>query len=83
MSTEVIAAQVERLLNELCVKLGFSEPLRHVPRFVAVATSGRDSFTDLLLSIEGLDPTVNKALHREALSLVAKRFVSWGSRGAA
>jgi hypothetical protein len=39
MQTDAATAQVERLLSELCVKLGFSEPLRHLLA-AAIAWSG-------------------------------------------
>ena len=69
--------QVERLLSDLCIKLGFSEPLRHVPQFLAAVSSGPESFADLVLSVEGLDPLLNETLRQEARLLVTMHFVSW------
>jgi hypothetical protein len=76
-------AHVDRLLTELCAKLGFSEPARQPAKFAAAAAAGVDCFTDLVLSIEGLDPLLNKALRQQVREVVAKHFESWGSDRAA
>jgi hypothetical protein len=83
MQTGVATAQVECLLGELCVKLGFSEPARRLPQVMAAVPSGPDAFVDLVLSVEGLDPSLNNPLRRQARELVARHFGSWSASRAA
>jgi hypothetical protein len=73
---------VEWLLKDLCTKLGFSMAVRDADRFIALVHQGPDTFADTVLLAEGLDPTLEKRLRRDAREFVPARFERWTSQGA-
>ena len=73
---------VEWLLKDLCTKLGFSMAVRDADRFIKLVHQGPDTFADTVLLAEGLDPTLEKRLRRDAREFVAARFERWTSQGA-
>ena len=73
---------VERLLQDLCTKLGFSMAVRDAERFIPLVHEGPDTFADTVLLAEGLDPTLEKRLRRDVREFVGARFHQWSSQAA-
>jgi hypothetical protein len=71
---------VASLLEDLCVRYGFSMPVRDVGRFVAAVAQGPDFFAETVLRAEGLEPNLEGRLLREVRDVVAARFHHWSSR---
>lgn len=64
-----------RLLDELCVELGFCLPPESQQRVVESPPADVVSFTDAIFSEEGLDPsTVERRLYRCVREMVAGAF---------
>jgi hypothetical protein len=76
MSFQLSSAQVETLLYELCVVLGFCLPLDEQTRLRESPPTDVDAFTDAVIRAEGLDPNVDIPLHmrRDIRSRVAEHF---------
>ena len=69
------AAIVERLLDQLCVDLGFCLPPRARARLSKTPPEGVEAFTDAVFNAEGLNrETANKHLWRQVRDRVAKCF---------
>jgi hypothetical protein len=68
------AVLVQRLLDELCVRLGLclspadQKRLREAPRLEM------NAFTDGVLVAEGLDPKLHKDLRRQVVAIVERRM---------
>ena len=71
---------VASLLEDLCVRYGFSLAVRDVGRFVAVVAQGPDFFAETVLRAEGLDASLEGRLLREVRDFVAARFDRWSSQ---
>ena len=69
-------AQVEALLYELCVVLGFCLPYEEGQKLMNDPPATTDEFTDAVFRAEGLDPhgTVGKRLRKDMKARVAKHF---------
>jgi hypothetical protein len=65
------SSAVQRLLDELCVRLGFCLPPDAQERLVRDPPADATAFTDAVLAAEGLDPSLApRALYRQVRSLV-------------
>jgi hypothetical protein len=56
--------EVQRILDELCVGLGFCLPPEEQRRLRESPPADADSFTDAVFQAEGLDPMLEKRLRR-------------------
>ncbi len=76
MSTKLSSRQVELLLEELCVVLGFCLPPAANAQLMADPPTGLDEFTDAVIRAEGLDPYSDIPLHlrRDVRERVAEHF---------
>jgi hypothetical protein len=71
-----------RLVNELCVKLGFCLPPEAIERLVQHSPATVDAFTDDVLRREGMDPlTADSHLRSQIRSVVAKHMNEPDGRG--
>ena len=69
------APEVERLLNDLCVHLGFCLPPDERARFKESPPADVRSFTDAVFFAEGLDPdTSRRHIYRQVRDMVADAF---------
>ena len=68
--------QVESLLNELCVVLGFCLEPAAQARIQEKPEADIDAFTDVVIRAEGLDPysDIPKRLRRQVREIVVKYF---------
>ena len=68
--------QVELLLSELCVDLGFCLPIEAQARLLQDPGTDVDAFTDAVILAEGLDPDAGISLHlrRDMRARVLKHF---------
>ena len=73
--------EVTWLLQDLCTQLGYSMAVRQPERFIELVPKGPESFADAVLVAEGLDPMLEKRLHREIRQVVAARFERWAAGG--
>jgi hypothetical protein len=76
MSLQLSSPQVEALLYELCVVLGFCLPPDEQARLRESPPTDVDTFTDTVIRAEGLDPHADTPLHmrRDIRSRVAEHF---------
>jgi hypothetical protein len=76
MSFQISSAQVEALLSELCVVLGFCLPPDEQAHLRESPPTDVDSFTDAVIRAEGLDPHADIPLHmrRDVRARVAEHF---------
>ena len=73
------AAAIERLLDQLCVDLGFCLPPGERARLSKAPPESIKSFTDAVFTAEGLSPeTADKHLWRQVRDRVAKCFSDMG-----
>jgi hypothetical protein len=79
MSSPIDPVKLRRLLDELCVDLGFCMATRETDRLSASAMVGVNAFTDSILVIEGLDPQLHKQLRVEVRGRVEKHFHAWSA----
>ena len=76
MSFQLSSPQVEALLYELCVVLGFCLPPDEQARLRESLPTEVDAFTDAVIRAEGLDPHADIPLHlrRDVRARVAEHF---------
>lgn len=76
MSFQVSSPQVEALLYELCVVLGFCLPPDEQARLRESPPTEVEAFTDAVIRAEGLDPYADIPLHlrRDVRARVAEHF---------
>ena len=76
MNAQLSPRQVELLLQELCVVLGFCLPPDANAQLMREPPADVDEFTDAVIRAEGLDPYVDISLHlrRDVRARVAKYF---------
>jgi hypothetical protein len=65
---------VESLLDELCVDLGFCLPPDARVRLQDAPPRDVDAFTDAVFVAEGLDPRLDKRLRRQVRERVVRHF---------
>ena len=67
--------EVKVLLDDLCVKLGFCLPPANQATLIAVPPPDAKSFTDSVITLEGLDPTTcDRRVYRKVRALVTAAF---------
>lgn len=76
MRFKLSSPQVETLLHELCVVLGFCLPPDEQARLRDSPPTEVDAFTDTVIRAEGLDPYADLPLHlrRDVRARVAEHF---------
>ena len=76
MSFQLSPTQVEALLYELCVVLGFCLPPDEQARLRESPPTDVDAFTDAVIRAEGLDSYANIPIHlrRDMRARVAEHF---------
>jgi hypothetical protein len=76
MSFQLSPVQVEALLYELCVVLGFCLPPDEQARLREFPPTDVDTFTDAVIRAEGLDPRVDipRQLRGDVRARVAEHF---------
>jgi hypothetical protein len=76
-------SEVKRLLDELCVQLGFCLPPTDQLRLQQHTPTDPDAFTDAVFEAEGLDPsTADRHLYRQVRNMVRDAFRGADERGA-
>ena len=66
---------VTKLLNDLCVRLGYCLPPEDQQRIIADPPTSVDTFTDAVVIAEGLDPVLMATEQRQAVRrMVAGAF---------
>lgn len=69
------SAQVETLLYELCVELGFCLPPDEQARLRESPPTNVDAFTDAVIRAEGIDPAdIQLRMRRDIRSRVAEHY---------
>ncbi|MDO7845975.1 hypothetical protein Q5H92_06380 [Hymenobacter sp. M29] len=66
--------EVEKLLFNLCVKLGFCLPLVAQRRIINSPPTNVDRFADVVYKAEGLDPKLASPLYNQVHKMVAEAF---------
>ena len=67
--------QAERLLNDLCVRLGFCLPPDERARLKSTPPDTVSAFTAAVFVAEGLDPTTaDRTLYGQVKAMVAEAF---------
>ena len=68
--------QIQLLLDELCVDLGFCLPADAQAQLVNRPPSDAEAFTDAVIRAEGLDPyaSIPLRLRRDVRAKIAKHF---------
>ena len=75
MNVQLSPFQVESLLYELCVVLGFCLPPDEQARLLESPPTEVDAFTDAVIRAEGLDPyAIPRHLRRDVRGRVVKHF---------
>jgi len=67
-------SQIEPLLNELCVRLGFCLPPVDQARLTDSPPTNVNAFTDAVFIAEGMDPNANPHLRQQVVACVAAHF---------
>jgi len=75
MSPQMSSAQVEALLYELCVELGFCLPPGEQARLRESPPTNVNAFTDAVIRAEGIDPAdIQLRMRRDIRSRVAEHY---------
>ena len=75
VNIQLSSRQTERLLDELCVDLGFCLPREAKAQLMAKPLSSSDEFSEAVIRAEGLDPeAVSRRLYRDVKERVTKHF---------
>ena len=75
MKAMLSSTEVEYLLTQLCVDLGFCLPPVIQKKFQEMPPADIDSFTDAVIVAEGLDPEyIDPRLRSQVRQLVAESF---------
>lgn len=77
---EDVRVDVSRLLEELCVRLGYCLPPGAQEAIVANPPSSVDAFTDVVIRAEGLDPVLMDTRGRQQVREVVARAFGEPSR---
>ncbi|WBC17223.1 hypothetical protein O7600_10485 [Micromonospora sp. WMMA1998] len=75
-------SDVRRLLDELCVKLGFCLPPEERRRLRESPPAGVDGFTDAVLAAEGMSGSEHPDLRRQVREVVERHTGRWRGSGA-
>jgi hypothetical protein len=71
---------VRRLLNELCIKLGFCLPPDECRRLEESPPEGVDAFTDAVFEAEGIGDMSYPEIRRQVREVVARHMSRWPQR---
>jgi hypothetical protein len=76
MNLQMLPTQVDALLSELCVTMGFCLPPDEAARLRKSPPTDVDAFTDAVIRAEGLDPyaDIPRRMRRDVRSRVADHF---------
>ena len=70
-------SDVQRLLNELCIRLGFCLPPDEKRRLEESPPGDVDSFTDAVLEAEGMSDTISTDMRRQVRDVVDRHMSRW------
>lgn len=73
-------AEVQGLLSQLCVRLGFCLPPLEIERLAMSPPENSDDFTEAVLVAEGYGVATSDPLFHQARELVAEAFLRHQSR---
>ncbi|MEV4757299.1 hypothetical protein AB0J86_19585 [Micromonospora sp. NPDC049559] len=73
--------QVQRLLRELCVRLGFCLPPAEIRRLCESPPGSVDSFTDAVFEAEGMGDMEYTDLRRQVREVVDQHMSRWVGLG--
>ncbi len=76
-------SDVERLLADLCIGLGFCLPPNETRHLCESPPKTVDSFTDAVFEAEGMGDMSYTDLHRQVREVVARHMSGWPGDGAA
>ena len=68
--------EVEMLLHNLCVKLGFCLPPPLMKRLIHSPPTSAKRFAEVVFEAEGLDPNSSKELYEQVLAYIARAFAN-------
>jgi hypothetical protein len=74
-------SDVERLLTELCLKLGICLPPAEERRLALSPPADVDGFTDAVSAAEGMGDMRYTDLHRQAREIVERHMSGWAPSG--
>jgi hypothetical protein len=74
--------EVQRLLDDLCIKLGFCLPPNEQHRLRVSPPPDADSFADTVFEAEGMDPRLYKQLRRQVRDTIDQHMRGWPSTSA-
>ncbi|MFC0528436.1 hypothetical protein [Phytohabitans kaempferiae] len=69
--------EVQRLLDDLCVNLGFCLPREEQRRLRVSPPPDAESFTVAVFEAEGLDPRQDKRLYRDVRDTIDQHMRRW------
>ncbi|WP_112699220.1 hypothetical protein [Micromonospora noduli] len=70
-------SEVQRILEELCIKLGFCLPPEENLRLRESPPSDADSFTDAVFEAEGMGDMSDTDLRRRVREVVGQHMTRW------
>ncbi|UQU66788.1 hypothetical protein COUCH_11190 [Couchioplanes caeruleus] len=70
-------SDVQRLLNELCIRLGFCLPPQSSRSLVESPPAGVDAFTDAVLEAEGMGDMSYTDIRRQVREVVDDHMSRW------
>ncbi|HYN94951.1 MAG TPA: hypothetical protein VES42_13970 [Pilimelia sp.] len=70
-------SDVQRLLNELCIKLGFCLPPEENRRLEQSPPGDVDSFTDAVIEAEGMGDMSHTDIRRQVREVVERHMQGW------
>ncbi|MBO8192284.1 hypothetical protein ITI46_11485 [Streptomyces oryzae] len=77
MTSRATEAEVQRLLYELCVDLGFCLPPQEQRRLYAAPPADPDTFTDAVFEAEGMNPAEHGPLRQQVREVAARHMGRW------
>jgi len=69
--------EMQRLLDDLCLKLGFCLAPEEQERLRTSVVRGADAITEAVLLAEGIDAALNKRLRRQVMAVVEQHVSGW------
>jgi hypothetical protein len=76
---DYLESDVERLLDELCIKLGFCLPPDEKRRFEEAPPGDVDSFTDAVFEAEGIGDMSHRDIRRQVREVVDRHMSRWAA----
>lgn len=75
-----VAVEVQSLLDDLCVGLGFCLPPGDQQRLRAAPPHDAKAFADAVFVAEGMDPRLYRQLYQQVLEKIEHRISHWANR---